>query len=270
MIGLIGPPGEQGEKGDRGLPGPQGSSGPKGEQGITGPSGPIGPPGPPGLPGPPGPKGAKGSSGPTGPKGEAGHPGPPGPPGPPGEVIQPLPIQASRTRRNIDASQMLDDGDGENYMDYADGMEEIFGSLNSLKLEIEQMKRPLGTQQNPARTCKDLQLCHPDFPDGEYWVDPNQGCSRDSFKVYCNFTAGGATCVFPDKKSEGARITSWPKENPGSWFSEFKRGKLVRPPLASLGLSFKPTRFVSSRVKWPAGPKNSLLPGIVSTSEGPW
>lgn len=41
---------------------------------------------------------------------------------------------------------------------------------------------------------------------GEYWVDPNQGCSRDSFKVYCNFTAGGSTCVFPDKKSEGVSI----------------------------------------------------------------
>uniref|UniRef100_A0A8C0LKH7 Fibrillar collagen NC1 domain-containing protein n=1 Tax=Canis lupus dingo TaxID=286419 RepID=A0A8C0LKH7_CANLU len=214
LIGLIGPPGEQGEKGDRGLPGPQGSSGPKGEQVREE------------VP-PPHPSAAPQRVGPTGPKGEAGHPGPPGPPGPPGEVIQPLPIQASRTRRNIDASQLLDDGAGESYVDYADGMEEIFGSLNSLKLEIEQMKRPLGTQQNPARTCKDLQLCHPDFPDGEYWVDPNQGCSRDSFKVYCNFTAGGATCVFPDKKSEGARITSWPKENPGSWFSEFKRGKLL-------------------------------------------
>jgi len=40
---------------------------------------------------------------------------------------------------------------------------------------------------------------------GEYWIDPNQGCSRDSFKVYCNFTAGGESCIFPEKKSEGVR-----------------------------------------------------------------
>uniref|UniRef100_A0A8C2HAV7 Procollagen, type V, alpha 1 n=1 Tax=Cyprinus carpio TaxID=7962 RepID=A0A8C2HAV7_CYPCA len=199
LIGLIGPPGEQGEKGDRGLPGPQGTAGPKGDTGISGPAGPIGPIGPPGLP------------------------------GPPGDVIHPLPIQSSpkRAKRNIDASQMMDDAGDANYKDYEDGMEEIFGSLNSLKLEIEQMKNPLGTQSNPARTCKDLQLCHPDFPDGEYWIDPNQGCSRDSFKVYCNFTAGGESCIFPDKKSEGARLTSWGKESPGSWFSEFKRGKLL-------------------------------------------
>lgn len=29
-------------------------------------------------------------------------------------------------------------------------------------------------------------------------------------------------------------------------------------------------RLVSCRVKWPAGPKNSLPPGIVSTNEAPW
>lgn len=54
----------------------------------------------------------------------------------------------------------------DNILDYSDGMEEIFGSLNSLKQDIEHMKFPMGTQTNPARTCKDLQLSHPDFPDG--------------------------------------------------------------------------------------------------------
>uniref|UniRef100_A0A668AM20 Collagen, type XI, alpha 1a n=1 Tax=Myripristis murdjan TaxID=586833 RepID=A0A668AM20_9TELE len=206
LIGLIGPPGEQGEKGDRGLPGPQGSPGSKGDSGSQGP------------------KGAKGSSGPAGQKGDTGLVGPPGPPGPPGEVIQPLPIQSpKKTKRS---SGMQSDAAG-TIMDYGEGMEDIFGSLNNLKQDIERMKYPMGTQNNPARTCKDLQLCHPEFPDGEYWIDPNQGCSGDSFKVYCNFTAGGETCIYPDKKSNGVRISSWPKEVPGSWFSEFKRGKIL-------------------------------------------
>ncbi|NXW61061.1 CO5A1 protein, partial [Eurystomus gularis] len=70
--------------------------------------------------------------------------------------------------------------------------------LNSLKQEIEELRRPMGTRDNPARTCQDLQLSHPGLPDGDYWIDPNQGCARDSFKVYCNFTAGGETCISAD------------------------------------------------------------------------
>uniref|UniRef100_A0A7N6C278 Fibrillar collagen NC1 domain-containing protein n=1 Tax=Anabas testudineus TaxID=64144 RepID=A0A7N6C278_ANATE len=220
LIGLIGPPGEQGEKGDRGLPGPQGSPGSKGDGGIGGAAGPLGPPGPPGLPV----SLLLIQSGPAGPKGDTGTVGPPGPPGPPGEVIQPLPIQSpKKTKRSTDMQSDMTS----NIMDYGEGMEDIFGSLNNLKQDIERMKYPMGTQNNPARTCKDLQLCHPEFPDGEYWIDPNQGCSGDSFKVYCNFTAGGETCIYPDKKSNGVRISSWPKEVPGSWFSEFKRGKIL-------------------------------------------
>uniref|UniRef100_A0A8C1BH78 Collagen, type XI, alpha 1a n=1 Tax=Cyprinus carpio carpio TaxID=630221 RepID=A0A8C1BH78_CYPCA len=206
LIGLIGPPGEQGEKGDRGLPGPQGTAGSKGDSG------------------PQGPKGSKGSTGPAGQKGDTGSAGPPGPPGPPGEIIQPLPMQMpKKSRRSID---MQADEAG-TMLDYGEGMEDIFSSLNNLKQDIERMKYPMGTQNNPARSCKDLQLAHPEFPDGEYYIDPNQGCSGDSFKVYCNFTAGGETCIFPDKKSNGVRISSWPKEVPGSWFSEFKRGKIL-------------------------------------------
>lgn len=37
---------------------------------------------------------------------------------------------------------------------------------------------------------------------GDYWIDPNQGCHRDSVKVYCNFTADGETCLYPDKRIE--------------------------------------------------------------------
>ncbi|MBN3293516.1 CO5A1 protein, partial [Polypterus senegalus] len=81
-------------------------------------------------------------------------------------------------------------------------MEEVFASLNSMKSEVEQMRKPLGTQESPARTCKELQMCNPNFQNGEYWIDPNQGCHRDSFKVFCNFTAEGETCLYPDKKFE--------------------------------------------------------------------
>ncbi|KAG7231557.1 hypothetical protein INR49_011562 [Caranx melampygus] len=60
----------------------------------------------------------------------------PGPPGPPGDVIHPLPIVApikGRTRRNIDASQMwMMQPWTPTTRTTDDGMEEIFGSLNSL------------------------------------------------------------------------------------------------------------------------------------------
>uniref|UniRef100_A0A672Z555 Collagen, type XI, alpha 2 n=1 Tax=Sphaeramia orbicularis TaxID=375764 RepID=A0A672Z555_9TELE len=205
-----------------------------------------------------GPQGIKGAKGATvskpsesGPKGEKGVQGPPGPPvslpcvsvnasgllGPPGEVIQPLPIQRSpKSKRSIDASQLLPESDpdmpasdatGTEFLMGSEGMEEIFGSLNSLRQEIETMRFPLGTQDSPARTCQDLHLSQPELKDGEYWIDPNQGCSRDSFKVFCNFTNGAETCLYPSKvkRSWNNRImSSWDKETPGSWYSRFATG----------------------------------------------
>uniref|UniRef100_A0AAX7SS59 Fibrillar collagen NC1 domain-containing protein n=1 Tax=Astatotilapia calliptera TaxID=8154 RepID=A0AAX7SS59_ASTCA len=241
-IGLQGPKGETGEKGETGPPGaagpagargPPGDDGPKGNPGHPGLIGLIGPPGEPGekgdrgLPGPQGTAGGKGESGSTGQKGDPGLIGPPGPPGPPADVIQPLPIQQSSRKTRRQAEMQEDEPLADYGVDGVEGMEDVFGSLNNLKQDIERMKFPMGTQDNPARTCNDLHLSQPDFPDGEYWIDPNQGCIGDTIKVFCNFTAGGETCIYPDKKSTGARISNWPKESPGSWFSEFKRGKIL-------------------------------------------
>lgn len=106
-----------------------------------------------------------------------------------------------------------------------EGMEEVFASLSSMKTEVELMRRPLGTFESPARTCKELMMVQPGYKDGDFWIDPNQGCHRDSVKVYCNFTAGGETCLQPDKGVEMVKLAAWNKEKPGTWFSQYRKGK---------------------------------------------
>lgn len=59
------------------------------------------------------------------------------------------------------------DSTGTEFLMGSEGMEEIFGSLNSLRQEIDNMRFPLGTQDSPARTCQDLHLSQPDLKDGE-------------------------------------------------------------------------------------------------------
>ncbi|TNN88417.1 Collagen alpha-1(XI) chain [Liparis tanakae] len=284
LIGLIGPPGESGEKGDRGLPGLQGTGGGKGDavsvrQSVLYENVSIVSTGmvlvvPVALSALLVPLGS------TGQKGDTGLIGQPGAPGPPGDLIQPLPMQQP-SRRNRRHAEMQGD---EAMPDYGaeggmGGMEDVFGSLNNLKQDIERMKFPVGTQDNPARTCNDLHLSQPDYPDGEYWIDPNQGCIGDSIQVFCNFTAGGETCIHPDKKSAGVRISNWPKESPEPLlefkYSLFKQfhwetlqqycESLPKPPL-------RPNLLLTShweRAWRPSGPQRGLSVLTIASFEVP-
>lgn len=58
------------------------------------------------------------------------------------------------------------DATGTGFLTGKEDMEEILGSLNSLHVEIESMRFPLGTKESPARTCYDLHLSQSEYKDG--------------------------------------------------------------------------------------------------------
>ena len=122
------------------------------------------------------------------------------------------------------------------------------------------MKEPMGTADNPARSCRDLWLCHPDYQDGKwkqlwtslisysqflgtYYIDPNGGCAKDAIEVYCNMKEKGSTCVNPSQNS--AKQNRWIKETPGSWFSEYSKGFQIDYNVTDP--QFKFLRLLSSR-----------------------
>lgn len=74
---------------------------------------------------------------------------------------------------------------------------DMYSSIYSMRQELDRIRKPVGTRENPARTCKDLFYGHPQFESNWYWVDPNLGMVDDAVYVFCNMT-NGQTCVFPD------------------------------------------------------------------------
>jgi collagen type V/XI/XXIV/XXVII alpha len=168
-------------------------------------------------------QGQKGSQGVAGEKGERGFNGPPGPPGPAGKMasLDGAPQKAGfRKKRDI---SMNDDMDMMSY-DYSmgQGLEEVFAALESLKQDLTLLREPMGTNDNPARSCKDLWLAHPDFPNGEYFIDPNGGCAKDAIKVHCDLEKEGITCIKP--KTHKVKPSKFKKSQPGDWFSDDPKG----------------------------------------------
>ncbi|OXB81439.1 UNVERIFIED_CONTAM: hypothetical protein H355_004345 [Colinus virginianus] len=186
LKGAEGLQGYPGKRGKRGHPGSQGDQGPAGEAGAKGQTGPVGDVGLVGILGPKGrtgqigyvgPVGQEGITGPTGrpgPQGPQGQPGAPGSPGPPGP----------RRYQNTEVTSL-------------DHSTEIYKTLHYLSNLLHSIKNPLGTRDNPARICRDLLSCERKVSDGKYWIDPNIGCPSDAIEVFCNFTAGGQTCLMP-------------------------------------------------------------------------
>merc|ERR1712241_1474692 len=228
-LGPKGRKGDQGEKGEVSPKGPPGLTGTKGESGPIGPLGMKGAEGPPGLPGLEGPPGPKGTQGSTGPKGDRGLLGPPGPAGPPGELpLLPPDILFQRDAPAPDRSKREIRGDTYDKKFRIEKEEDVdlvtvYTDIYNTKIELEKIKKPLGTRNSPARTCQDLHYGHPQMTDGFYWIDPNLGVTDDAVRVYCNMTAGGETCVYPDVHASRMPNIPWRKSHNG-WDSTLRGG----------------------------------------------
>lgn len=127
-------------------------------------------------------------------QGEQGLPGPPGPPGPPGELPLLPPELAgfqqsalARWRREL---QLLNDvnadddgggrtdptttttktddsgGNGPGLGDDGPKYVDIVSSIYGMRQDLERIRKPVGTRENPVMTCKDLFYGHPQFKDG--------------------------------------------------------------------------------------------------------
>lgn len=94
----------------------------------------------------------------------------------------------------------------------------------------------------PAKTCRDLQLCHPafgGFEDGNYIVDPNGGSPKDQISVFCNFT-NQATCIRP--KIKKLDKTTWQRQvDPRmkvAWFAEDLNDNTIEYEIDDIQLSY--------------------------------
>lgn len=47
---------------------------------------------------------------------------------------------------------------------------DMYSTIYSMKQEMDRIRRPVGTKDNPVRTCKDLYFGHPQFEDGNQFV----------------------------------------------------------------------------------------------------
>uniref|UniRef100_A0A3Q2ZLT9 Collagen type V alpha 2 chain n=1 Tax=Kryptolebias marmoratus TaxID=37003 RepID=A0A3Q2ZLT9_KRYMA len=212
--GKKGPPGVRGEngapgrQGENGPPGPQGGpDGPPGPAGTTGQRGVVGQPGVRGergllgLPGPAGPPGKPGTPGAQGSKGPAGMIGLPGPTGPRGDAGTEVgPLGLDRNISSLPNKNILHADTG------------VRATLKTLSGHIQDLRNPDGSKMNPAKTCQDIRHCYPQKKSGEYWLDPNQGSTKDAIRVLCNMETG-ETCISANP-ADIPRKAWWTKSSP--------------------------------------------------------
>lgn len=49
------------------------------------------------------------------------------------------------------------------------GFLDIYSAIYSMRQDLDRIRKPIGTKENPGRSCKDLFFGHPQFKDGIFF-----------------------------------------------------------------------------------------------------
>nr|XP_014016011.1 unnamed protein product [Salmo salar] len=269
-MGRTGPPGAQGLKGTQGPLGEPGSDGLKGEQGDIGPHGGWVTPRLTRLPGFFGETGLKGFAGKSGHVGVRGLPGLPGPPGPPGTSLN-LTLAQLKDLMYLLIQTLLDSLHQDLLIQtLLDSLHQdllIQTLLDSLHQDLGLfIDLPDGTKEHPATTCLELWLSQPNFTNGMYYIDPNQGSPADAILVYCDFTAAPKTCLSPLHPQ--VPMTAWLKDSGTNssfhWLSSMEKGfqfEYPGPDVVQMRFLRLNSRLTSQNIIYSCQPGNKQRPG---------
>jgi collagen type II alpha len=161
-----------------------------------------------------------GEEGKRGTPGERGESGPPGPPGEStgfdaaalaammggGNTKGPDPLASDQPARTFPGDLTTDEQ-----------KQMVIRAYKNLKETFDAISKPEGDKNSPAKTCKDLNMAHPDKPSGEYWIDPNSGTPKDAILVYCDMDTK-STCIMP-KPTISDEVTHVTEERE-TWFTD--------------------------------------------------
>lgn len=66
----------------------------------------------------------------------------------------------SKTKKSDENGSTSKDDIGPKFLD-------MYSSIYAMRQDLDRIRKPVGTRENPVRTCKDLYYGHPQFKDGK-------------------------------------------------------------------------------------------------------
>jgi len=122
-----------------------------------------------------------------------------------------------------------------------------FKEYYELVKRFDSLLRGSGSHDDPALTCRDLFINFPEKPEGEYWIDPNEGSHHDAILVSCNKTTS-ETCIWP-KMPTHEDLDSFADEDKWEWAFKENLGEKEGVAYASDLYQLKMMKLLSDSVR---------------------